>query len=310
MILSTLAFAMASNPQRAKPQPRPVLLSAVMVRHQEPTAKGGVRATVAEVYPIAWNTGDQWDDASVDAKAQADRKSSVRAGDRFQIYKGGWQVGWFDVNRTAPKPYASSSLWVGLGGWSLPRRLYPYRLVRSRNVNYLAYAAYTWGNSKYQNSVQPFLALNVERRSLASTEFSPGQMKRDVWPVIKEQMGSLARGVGRDLTPTDLHLRTLKGYDLDNDRIPEVVAVFDVPSLGSDRTVMLIGTVHASAFIERYRTVNEGVDWEPFDVLDVDGDGYKEMILTGRGFEYFGFQVLQRSHGKLRKVFQGASFGA
>lgn len=280
------------------------MLAAAMVRHQEPVRAGGTRATIAEVYPIAWYSGGQWQNASVDPRVDPDRRPSVREGDRFQIYRNGWQVGWFDVNRVAPKPYPGHNYLVGLGGWSLPRRLYPYRLVRGRNINYLLNAVYTWGNDQYQNSVQPFLALNVERRSLASTQFSPGQLKRDVRPVIERQMGDLARPLR--LNAPDLKLRYLNAYDLDNDRIPEAVSIFDLPD---GRKLTLIGTVHASAFIERYRSVSSDVDWTPFDVLDVDGDGYKELIMAGRGYQYFAFQVLQRSHGKLVKVFEGAGFG-
>ncbi|MEA2553545.1 MAG: hypothetical protein QOJ65_1721, partial [Fimbriimonadaceae bacterium] len=303
------AYAGASSSTTAQ---QPVMLAAAMIRHQEPTFKGGARATVAEIYPIAWCTGTEWLDASVDAGSQPNRQSSIREGDRFQIYRNGWQVGWFDVNRTAPKPYPGANLWVGLGGWSLPRKLYPYRLVKSRNVNYLANAIYTWGNSSYQNSIQPFLALNTDRQSLSSTQFSPGQMKRDVRPIVEKQMDRAVREMDPALTGKDLRLDSLRAYDLDNDRIPEVVAVFDLPTaLGHpQRTLMLIGTVDGGRFIELYRAVNETIEWQPFDVLDVDGDGYKELVLAGRATGYFGFQVLQRARGGLKRVFQGASFGA
>src|SRR5690242_12000922 len=96
---------------------RTVLLAAAMVRHQEPVKhSGGIQVTVAEIYPIAWSAGGKWFDASVDAKKEPNLQPAVRPDDRFQIYQNGWNVGWFDVNRVAPKPYLTSSMWVGLGG--------------------------------------------------------------------------------------------------------------------------------------------------------------------------------------------------
>lgn len=303
MLSALAAFAIAPPITQGK---QPLLLSAVMVRHQEPVGKQGIRATVAELYPIAWCTGNDWRDATLGTSDE-----TVLPGDRFQIYQNGWEVGWFDVNRTASKPYGASAVNVGLGGWSLPRRLYPYRLVRSRNLNYLAFAAYTWGNDTYQNSIQPFLAINAVRTSLASTRFSPGQMKRDVTPVVLEQRDRLVTALQIPFKGVQLRLASLKAFDLDNDRIPEVVAVFDIPTpvRQPQRTAVLVGTVQASAFIERYHELNEDAEWQPLDVLDVDGDGYKEVVLLGRGDQYLGFEVLQRSaHGKMRRAFRGASF--
>lgn len=286
-----------------------VLLAAAMVRHQEPVGKG-VRATVAEIYPIAWESRGQWFNASTDSK-EVTASSAVQAGDRFEIYKNGWQVGWFDVNRIAPKPYVSNTKLVGLGGWSLPRALYPYRLDRATNLNYLYQSIYDWGNNKYKNSVQPFLALNTERPSLSSTDFSPAQMKRDIYPVVEENVRHILHQVAPLLTMRDLHLKTYKAYDLDGDRVPEVFVTYNLPSSnGNTKTLTVVATVEASAFMERYRSVDENTDWQPFDVIDVDGDNYKEIVLIGRDNGKVSFRVLHGTGGRMKQVFEGASFGA
>ena len=283
------------------------MLAAAMVRHQEPATKGGVRATVAEIYPIAWESRGQYLNASVDSK-ESDISSSVRAGDRFEIYKNGWNVGWFDVNRVAAKPYGSVSKIVGLGGWSLPRRLYPYRLDRSTNLNYLYESVLDWGNDKYQNSIQPFLALSVSRRSVSSTEFSPAQIKRDLFPVFDENMNRILRQ--QHLTKDEARLQSFTAYDFDNDRVPEVVGIYDLPSTGTHKSFIVIATIEASAFIERYHALENSYEWKPFDVVDVDGDGYKEMVLLGREGNRLEFQVIHGTGGRMKKVFEGAGFGA
>lgn len=289
---------------------RTVLLAAAMVRHQEPVKKGGVRVTVAEIYPIAWETRGEYLDASVDS-TDSKANSALRPGDRFEIYQNGWNVGWFDINRVASKPYVSSNKVVGLGGWSLPRRLYPYRLDKATNLNYLYRSVYDWGNDTYKNSVQPFLALNTERKSISSTEFSPGQLKRDITPVVQDNMKRILKQVDPSLKMSDIHLRTLKAFDLDDDRVPDVVAVYDLPRKVRypPKTLMVVATVEAGAFIERYRALNQGMIWQPFDVIDVDGDNYNEIVLLGKDIRMVSFQVLHGTGGKMQKVFEGASFG-
>jgi len=306
-LIASFALLRAAASPPASQDPQTVLLAAAMIRHQEPVGKGGVRATVAEIYPIAWESRGQYTDASIDAK-DSNASPSVRPGDRFEIYKNGWNVGWFDVNRIAAKPYPGGSKVVGLGGWSLPRALYPYRLDRATNLNYLWKSIADWGNNKYKNSIQPFLALSVPRKPLSSTEFSPGQIKRDIMPVVQENIGRIAKQVDRSLSTSDLQLRTLKAFDFDNDRVPEVVVVYDMPGAGR-RELLVVATIEASAFIERYREVSDGMDWEPFDVIDVDGDGYKELVLIGKDNGAVSFQVLHGDGGKMKKVFEGASFG-
>jgi hypothetical protein len=288
---------------------RTIMLAAVMVRHQEPVAKGGIRATIAEIYPIAWQTRGQWLEASVDSSESVN--PSLRSGDRFEIYQNGASVGWFDVNRVTAKPYPGTNKVVGLGGWSLPRKLYPYRLDRKTNLNYLYRSIYDWGNNKYKNSVQPFLALSVQRRSPSSTQFSPAQIKRNLQPVVLQTLKRISTQVDPNLSLMDFRLRSFKAYDLDDNRIPEVVAVYDLPRArsGQRRTFTLVGEITASYFEEHYRATDESLAWDPFDVLDVDGDGYKEIVMLGRGDGRVSFRVLQGDEGKLRKVFEGASFG-
>jgi hypothetical protein len=281
------------------------MLAAAMVRHQEPVGKGGVRATVAEIYPIAWETRGEYLDASVDAGTGD--ASSLREGDRFEIYQNGWQVGWFDVNRIAPKPYPGGNKLVGLGGWSLPRRLYPYRLDRKTNLNYLYKSIYDWGSDKYKNSIQPFLALSTQRPSVSSTEFSPAQIKRDLYPVFESHLNQILRG-HQGLVKSDLTLTTFKAYDLDNDRVPEVLAVYQIPRDRTNRNLIVVATIEASAYLERYQSFEFSTNWQPLDVIDVDGDDYKEIVLFGKEGKRVSFQVLHGSGGRMKKVFQGASF--
>ena len=282
------------------------MLAAAMVRHQEPIGKGGVRATVAEIYPIAWETRGEYLNASVDAKS--DDNPSIREGDRFEIYQNGWQVGWFDVNRIAAKPYPGGEKLVGLGGWSLPRRLYPYRLDRKTNLNYLYNSIYDWGNDKYKNSIQPFLAVNAKRASISSTEFSPAQIKRDLLPVFESHLNQVLRG-HQGLIKSDLKLTTFKAYDLDNDRVPEVLAIYQIPRDRTNRNLIVVATIEASAFLERYQAIEFSANWQPLDVIDVDGDGYKEIVLLGKEGNRVSFQVIHGAGGRMKKVFQGASFG-
>jgi hypothetical protein len=303
-LMVTLVALVAMAGGHAIQSSRTIMLAMAMVRHQEPTGKTGPRVTVAEIYPIAWESRGEYLNASVDATTAA-ANSPVQAGDRFEIYSNGLDVGWFDVNRIATKPYGLSSKVVGLGGWSLPRRLYPYRLDRATNINYLFRSIYDWGNNTTKNSVQPFLALSTMRKSASSTQFSPAQMKRDIYPVVLENMRRIVKQVDSSLSISDLHVRTFKAYDLDDNRVPEVIVTYDLPL---SRSLTVIATVEASAFIERYRSIDKDISWQPLDVVDVDGDGYKELVMLGRGNGTISFRVLRGTGGKLKKVFEGASF--
>src|SRR5689334_5435535 len=66
MISLLAAVAITGSPLPAMQDRQTIMLAAAMIRHQEPVAKGGVRATIAEIYPIAWQTRGTWRDASRD----------------------------------------------------------------------------------------------------------------------------------------------------------------------------------------------------------------------------------------------------
>jgi len=319
-VLLLLALGPTSPPPGASStDDRSSVLSVICAFVRVSNSQYGLPKTELEAYPIAVARQGLFEPAIVYPESEPEKVSPLQLGSSVHIYKNGKRIGKLQVERFEPRPYFAVQVLVGMGQWSLPSSYYPTKFDASVKAETLKDSIYTWSDWSTQSegpvtySLLPLLAFDRELPSRDARAVLSPERTRIAKDALWGQARQLAAAAGYRQRLREMKLEDFRSFDLNADGIPEVVGSFYLPPPPKQdpwegHSVLVVLSL-SSTPKRLFGQVAQGVGWWAFEAIDTDNDGWCELFLTGRGYEFFGFSILKTDGKTTSKVFEGADFG-